>query len=73
MEQARKADFDAVPVIDFSLATTDRELYFKQLKFAVEDVGFGVSGLIILSPRGVLDLWSISYSRLTGFQERPRL
>lgn len=48
MEQARKADFSAVPVIDFSLATTNRELYFKQLKFAVEDVGFGVSGLIIV-------------------------
>lgn len=42
-EHTPKADFDVVPVIDFSLATTDSKSYFKQLKFAVEDVGFGVS------------------------------
>jgi len=39
---APKADFDAVPVIDFALSKTDRAEYFKQLKFACEDVGFGV-------------------------------
>jgi hypothetical protein len=47
IEKAPKADFDAVPVIDFSLAKTDRTAYFKQLKFAVEDVGFGVSSLTL--------------------------
>jgi hypothetical protein len=47
IKQAPKADFDAVPVIDFSLAKTDRKVYFEQLKFAVEDVGFGVSTFIL--------------------------
>ena len=52
IEQASKvkADFDAVPVIDFALSKTDREAYFKQLKFAVEDVGFGVSYFTLFSP-----------------------
>ncbi|KIP07451.1 hypothetical protein PHLGIDRAFT_421226 [Phlebiopsis gigantea 11061_1 CR5-6] len=34
--------FDAVPIIDFSLAETDPARYFEQLRFALEDVGFGV-------------------------------
>jgi hypothetical protein len=53
---APKADFDAVPVIDFALAKTDRAEYFKQLKFACEDVGFGVSAYILLSPQDVVVL-----------------
>jgi hypothetical protein len=48
IEHPQKADFDAVPVIDFALATTDREAYFKQLKFAVEDVGFGVGPITLI-------------------------
>jgi len=48
IQRAPKADFDAVPVIDFSLAKTDRKAYFEQLKFAVEDVGFGVSDFILV-------------------------
>jgi hypothetical protein len=51
-----KADFDAVPVIDFALAKTDRAEYFKQLKFACEDVGFGVSAFILLSSQDVVGL-----------------
>ena len=34
--------FDAVPIIDFSLAESDPAKYFEQLRFALEDVGFGV-------------------------------
>ena len=49
IELAPKADFDAVPVIDYSLAKTDRAAYLKQLKYAVEDVGFGVCYLILSS------------------------
>jgi hypothetical protein len=56
IEHSPKAGFDAVPVIDFSLATRDREAYFKQLKFAVEDIGFGVSILIHLLPRDAMVL-----------------
>jgi hypothetical protein len=41
-----KADFDAVPVIDFALAKTDHTEYFKQLKFACDDVSFGISAFI---------------------------
>jgi len=37
-----RQNFDAVPVIDFSLAKSNPPEYFKQLKFALEDVGFGV-------------------------------
>jgi isopenicillin N synthase-like dioxygenase len=37
-----KRDFDAVPIIDFALADKDPNAYFDQLKFALEDVGFGV-------------------------------
>lgn len=37
-----KLDFDEVPVIDFSLAESDPAAYYKQLQFALEDVGFGV-------------------------------
>ncbi|KAF9469572.1 acetyl-CoA synthetase-like protein [Collybia nuda] len=37
-----KLDFDEVPIIDFALAESDPETYFKQLSFALEDVGFGV-------------------------------
>jgi hypothetical protein len=48
-EQAPKVNVEAVPVIDFSLANTDREAYFKQLQFAVEDVGFGVSTFVLSS------------------------
>jgi len=51
-----KADFDAVPVIDFALAKTDRAAYFKQLKFACEDVGFGVSASILFSLQDVVVL-----------------
>jgi hypothetical protein len=49
---APKADFDAVPVIDFALAKTDRAEYFKQLKFACEDVGFGVSAFYLALTSG---------------------
>ncbi|KAG6856817.1 putative NRPS-like protein biosynthetic cluster [Tephrocybe sp. NHM501043] len=37
-----KQDFDAVPIVDFLLAETDPEEYFRQLSFALEDVGFAV-------------------------------
>ncbi|KAJ3573617.1 hypothetical protein NP233_g2317 [Leucocoprinus birnbaumii] len=37
-----KLNFDAVPTIDFSLAKSDPKEYFAQLKFALEDVGFGI-------------------------------
>ena len=37
-----KQKFDAVPTIDFSLAKSNPPEYFKQLKFAFEDVGFGI-------------------------------
>ncbi|KAG6907940.1 putative NRPS-like protein biosynthetic cluster [Tephrocybe rancida] len=37
-----KQDFDAVPIVDFSLAETDTEEYLRQLSFALEDVGFAV-------------------------------
>ncbi|KAH9487375.1 putative NRPS-like protein biosynthetic cluster [Psilocybe cubensis] len=37
-----KQDFDAVPTIDFSLAKSNPSEYYKQLKFALEDVGFGI-------------------------------
>ena len=39
---SRKLDFDEVPIIDFSLAQSDPPRYYQQLKFALEDVGFGV-------------------------------
>lgn len=39
---APKQDFDLVPIVDFSLANTNREEYFRQLSFALEDVGFAV-------------------------------
>ncbi|EPQ59775.1 acetyl-CoA synthetase-like protein [Gloeophyllum trabeum ATCC 11539] len=35
-----KADFDAVPVIDFGLAEKSPNEYFQQLKYALEEVGF---------------------------------
>ncbi|KZW02256.1 Clavaminate synthase-like protein [Exidia glandulosa HHB12029] len=35
-----EADFEEVPVIDFTLAERDPEAYYKQLRFALEDVGF---------------------------------
>ncbi|RDB19399.1 Atromentin synthetase [Hypsizygus marmoreus] len=37
-----KLNFEEVPIIDFSLAEKDPDAYFKQLRFALEDVGFGV-------------------------------
>lgn len=37
-----KQDFDAVSTIDFSLAKSNPTDYYKQLKFALEDVGFGI-------------------------------
>ncbi|KAG6811380.1 putative NRPS-like protein biosynthetic cluster [Tricholoma furcatifolium] len=37
-----KQDFDEVPIIDFALAESDPEEYFRQLSFALEDVGFAV-------------------------------
>ncbi|KAG6871775.1 hypothetical protein C0995_000225 [Termitomyces sp. Mi166 len=37
-----KQDFDIVPIVDFSLSDTNRVEYFRQLKFALEDVGFAV-------------------------------
>ena len=37
-----KQNFDEVPIIDLSLTDTDPESYYKQLSFALEDVGFGV-------------------------------
>ncbi|KAG6877352.1 putative NRPS-like protein biosynthetic cluster [Termitomyces sp. T159_Od127] len=39
---APRQDFDVVPIVDFSLADTNREEYFRQLSFALEDVGFAV-------------------------------
>ena len=38
IEHPQKPDFDAVPIIDFALATTDPEAYFKQLKSALASV-----------------------------------
>ncbi|KAF8079199.1 acetyl-CoA synthetase-like protein [Lyophyllum atratum] len=38
----QKQNFEEVPIIDFALAKTDPEQYFEQLRFALEDVGFGV-------------------------------
>ncbi|KAI8970542.1 acetyl-CoA synthetase-like protein [Trametes punicea] len=35
-----KWDFGEIPIIDFSLATTDPAKYFDQLRYALEDVGF---------------------------------
>ncbi|KAG6853538.1 putative NRPS-like protein biosynthetic cluster [Blastosporella zonata] len=37
-----KQDFEAVPIVDFALAETDPEAYFRQVSFALEDVGFAV-------------------------------
>ena len=37
-----KRDFNEVPIIDFSLADKDPSAYLEQLRFALEDVGFGV-------------------------------
>lgn len=37
-----KADFDEVPIIDFSLSETNVPEYIRQLKYALEDVGFGI-------------------------------
>ncbi|KAF5385011.1 hypothetical protein D9615_001029 [Tricholomella constricta] len=37
-----KQNFEEVPIIDFALAETDPDAYFRQLSFAMEDVGFGV-------------------------------
>jgi hypothetical protein len=45
IEHAPKTNFNVVSIIDFSLAKTDIKTYFKQLKFAVEDFGFGVSAI----------------------------
>ncbi|KAH9487379.1 putative NRPS-like protein biosynthetic cluster [Psilocybe cubensis] len=37
-----RQNFDSVPIIDFSLSRSNPTDYFKQLKFALEDVGFGI-------------------------------
>ncbi|KIP03659.1 hypothetical protein PHLGIDRAFT_229718 [Phlebiopsis gigantea 11061_1 CR5-6] len=37
-----RQDFDAIPLVDFSLAQTDPAAYYAQLRHALEDVGFGV-------------------------------
>ncbi|KAL7284226.1 hypothetical protein ACG7TL_001508 [Trametes sanguinea] len=37
---SQKADFGEIPVIDFSLATTNPTKYYDQLRYALEDVGF---------------------------------
>lgn len=34
--------FDEIPIIDFSLSETNPTAYFEQLRFALEDVGFGI-------------------------------
>lgn len=39
---APKHNFDDIPIVDFALADTNPRAYFKQLKFALEDVGFAV-------------------------------
>lgn len=62
-----KADFDAVPTIDYSLAKTDRAAYFQQFKYACETVGFGVSLLFYLEGHHVTD------STSPGLYKRPRL
>ncbi|KAJ7141985.1 acetyl-CoA synthetase-like protein [Mycena filopes] len=36
----QRMDFDEVPVIDFSLAKSDPDKYYAQLRYALEDVGF---------------------------------
>jgi len=37
-----KSNFDAIPVTDFSLMESESLEYFKQLKIALEDIGFGI-------------------------------
>jgi thioesterase domain-containing protein len=37
-----RQDFEEVPIVDFALAESDPGTYFKQLSFALEDVGFCV-------------------------------
>ncbi|THH01471.1 hypothetical protein EW026_g1235 [Hermanssonia centrifuga] len=37
-----KLDFDAIPIIDFSLYSSDKGKYFQQMQYALEDVGFGI-------------------------------
>ncbi|KAG5730175.1 hypothetical protein E4T56_gene11710 [Termitomyces sp. T112] len=39
---ASKQNFQAIPIIDFSLFESDQKLYFQQLRYALEDVGFGI-------------------------------
>ncbi|THH29961.1 hypothetical protein EUX98_g4225 [Antrodiella citrinella] len=39
---SNKQNFTKIPIIDFSLAEVDSAAYLEQLRFAVEDVGFGV-------------------------------
>ena len=33
-------DFGSIPTVDFSLATSDSENYYHQLRYALEEVGF---------------------------------
>ncbi|KAH8079790.1 acetyl-CoA synthetase-like protein [Cristinia sonorae] len=37
-----KKNFTNIPIIDFSLAEEDPATYYEQLRFALEDVGFGI-------------------------------
>jgi hypothetical protein len=48
MSPVIRQNFDEVPLIDFSQVTTDPDAYYKQLKFAMEDVGFGVSACVLV-------------------------
>ncbi|KAJ7186458.1 acetyl-CoA synthetase-like protein [Mycena filopes] len=38
--KSQRVDFDEVPVIDFSLAESDPDKYYAQLRYALEEVGF---------------------------------
>ena len=38
-----RGHFDHVPVVDFALAKTHPDAYYRRLRFVLEDVGFGVS------------------------------
>lgn len=46
-----RVHFDHVPVVDFSLAKTNPDAYYRRLRFVLEDVGFGVSPSLFLIVR----------------------
>ena len=71
IEQDPKVNIKAVPIINFSLANKSRKTYFKQLQFAVEDVGFGVSTLI--SPQVVFIEVQQVFKNVPGFEDPQNL